>query len=271
MNKNELVKNLKKEIQDIYSKINEFENADQIHLIDIDLALSKVRNLYELLSKLNPQTFYTPENQKEEISTKTKQPENIEVESPVEDQKVEPEVKIEKEPDTTEDKKVYEEKPVVSEPELIIETPGKDEYKEEIEAKAETEADEYIKEKEVHKKTVKEHNGKNTEIIADKFQSKKFIHDDIAMKNSKQDVSSKMQSKPINDINSAIGLNDKFIFIRELFDGDKDHYNETIQILNNFDSYQNAVSFLDENFDWDSEDQNYERLKELVQRKYASK
>ena len=269
MNKNELVKNLKKEIQDIYSKINEFENADQIHLIDIDLALSKVRNLYELLSKLNPQTFYDPENQKEEISTKTKQSENTEIESPIEDKKIEPEVKIEKEPDKSEEKEVIEEKPVVSEPELIIETPKKKEQKEEIEA--ESESDEEIKEKEVPKKTVKEHNGTNPEIIADKFQSKKFIHDDIAMKNSKQDVSSKMQSKPINDINSAIGLNDKFIFIRELFDGDKDRYNETIQILNNFDTYENAVSFLDENFDWDSEDENYERLKELVQRKYASK
>ncbi|PLX11557.1 MAG: hypothetical protein C0597_14855 [Marinilabiliales bacterium] len=107
--------------------------------------------------------------------------------------------------------------------------------------------------------------------MADKFHSKKFVHDDIAKKNVKKDVSSKMQSKPINDINSAIGLNDKFIFIRELFGNDKMHYHETIQILNNFDNYDNAVEFLDENFDWDSDDTNYMRLKELVRRKYAEK
>ena len=34
MNKNDLIKHLKKEIQDIYTKINEFENSDQIHIID---------------------------------------------------------------------------------------------------------------------------------------------------------------------------------------------------------------------------------------------
>ncbi len=41
MNKNELIKNLKKDIQDIYSKINDFEKSDQIHLIDLDLTLFK--------------------------------------------------------------------------------------------------------------------------------------------------------------------------------------------------------------------------------------
>jgi len=61
MNKNELVKNLKKDIQDIYAKVNEFENTEQIHLIDIDLALSKVRNLYDLLSKLNTKAAYDTE------------------------------------------------------------------------------------------------------------------------------------------------------------------------------------------------------------------
>ena len=89
-------------------------------------------------------------------------------------------------------------------------------------------------------------NGNSPEIIADKFQSKKFIHDDISKKNVKKDVSTKLQSKPINDINSAIGLNDKFIFIRELFGNDKEHYHETIQVLNNFDIYENAVNFLNE-------------------------
>jgi hypothetical protein len=80
-----------------------------------------------------------------------------------------------------------------------------------------------------------------------------------------------MQSKPIQDIASAISLNDKFIFIRELFKGDKEQYFETIQLLNNFDTYENAIGFLNENFDWEAEDPNFERLKELVKRKFAAK
>ena len=46
MNKKELIKNLRTDIQDTYSIINRFENTENIHPLDIDLALSKVRNLY---------------------------------------------------------------------------------------------------------------------------------------------------------------------------------------------------------------------------------
>ena len=242
MNKNELVKNLIKDIQDIYSIANRFENPEQIHPIDIDLALSKVRNLYELLLKLNPQAAYTTEYQKEEISTIPKQSaEKIEVTSPQKTSvKKEPEQKIQEETKTE----------TIHEQEFIIETPSK---------------------KEVEKEVVETNqNGNSPEIVADKFQSKKFVHDNIAKKNIKKNVSAKMQSKSINDINSAIGLNDKFIFIRELFGNDKEHYHETIQVLNNFDIYENAVNFLNENFDWDSDDPNFERLKELVRRKYSN-
>jgi hypothetical protein len=260
MNKNELVKNLIKNIQDIYSIANRFENPEQIHPIDIDLALSKVRNLYELLLKLNPQAAYTTEYQKEEISTIPKQStEKIKVTSAQKaSEKNEPEQIKQKETKTE----------TIQEQEIVIETPSK---KEEIPARPAGGIEKNpVQNKEVEKEVVETNqNGSSPEIVADKFQSKKFVHDSIAKKNIKKDVSSKMQSKSINDINSAIGLNDKFIFIRELFGNDKKHYHETIQVLNNFDIYENAVNFLNENFDWDSDDPNFERLKELVRRKYS--
>ena len=250
MNKNELVKTLKKQIQDIYSIINGFENSEQFHLIDIDLALSKVRNLYELIQKLNIEPSYKPEYQEKEILTKTKQV-NKEV-------AFVPEVK----------QVIAEEKPIevveetVKEPELIIEETPQEEKP--VEKKK-------IEEEpiETEKISVKKQNESSPEIVADKFQSKTFVHDNISKKGTKKVVSAKLQSKPINDINSAIGLNDKFIFIRELFGGDKDQYSETIQILNNFDTFENAVDFLEENFGWDAEDPNFDRLKELVRRKYS--
>jgi len=269
MNKNELVKNLIKDIQDIYSIANRFENPEQIHPIDIDLALSKVRNLYELLLKLNPQAAYTTEYQKEEISTIPKQStEKIEVTSAQKaSEKNEPKQIKQKETKTE----------TIQEQEIVIETPSK---KGKISARLSADKagpaggieENSVQNKEVEKEVIEtKQNGSSPEIVANKFQSKKFVHDNIAKKNIKKDVSSKMQSKSINDINSAIGLNDKFIFIRELFGNDKKHYHETIQVLNNFDIYENAVNFLNENFDWDSDDPNYERLKELVRRKYSAK
>ena len=249
MNKNDLVKNLKKEIQDIYSKINEFENSEQIHLIDIDLALSKVRNLYELLSKLNTTSAYNTDNQIKDFSTKTKQVEKekalVEEKPQVQEEVVHKPVELKEEKEVEKETEIEEAK----EPELIIEKPNKPEPKK-------------------NENSVN-HTDFSPEIVADKFHSKKFVHDNISQKNVKKDVSTKMQTKPIKDINSAIGLNDKFIFIRELFGGDKDHYHETIQILNNFDTYENAIGFLNENFEWEDDDSNFERLKELVHRKFA--
>jgi len=245
MNKKELVKNLVKDIQDIYSIANRFENTEQIHPIDIDLALSKVRNLYELLLKLNPQEYYTTEYQKEEILTIPKHATEKET--------------VINEEETIKIKNTKTEK--IQKPELIIEDPSK---KEEVfEQKT-------ISNKEKNKEVLEIKKEENLhEIIADKFHSKKFVHDNIAKKNFKKDVSSKLKSKPIDDISSAIGLNDKFILIRELFGGNKDLYQETIQVLNNFDTFENALDFLKENFAWDSEDPNFERLKELVRRKYS--
>lgn len=240
MNKNEVVKTILKNIQDIYSISGKFENSDELHQIDIDLALSKVRNLYDLLLTIDSKTIHNTQNQDKELLTKPKQPE-AKIEKKSEEIIIEPKI-TESEPKP--------EEIVVQEPELEIEKPKGD-------TQVKNEPEENVK------------NGNSQEIIADKFQSKKFVHDTISGKNPKQDVSTKLQSKPIKDINSAIGINDKFIFIKELFGNDKEHYHETIQVLNNFDTFENALEFLNENFNWDSEDPNYERLKELVRRKYS--
>lgn len=252
MNKKELIKNITSEIQDIYSATNRFEHSEKIHPLDIDLALSKVRNLYDLLLKLDSGSKQYTEIQEKEISTAIKEDEQkaeTEVTKEPNDKPLGAETKAEKE-----EKEIKNDQPKDHEPEFVIESGSKEENNEDGHS-------------EDH-----EHKSKNApEIIADKFHSKKFVHDNISKKNVKKDVSSKMQSKPISDINTAIGLNDKFIFIRELFGNDKNQYHETVQILNNFDTFENAVEFLDENFDWDPDDSNYVRLKELVRRKYASK
>ncbi|MEA3316950.1 MAG: hypothetical protein U9R54_03240, partial [Bacteroidota bacterium] len=105
-------------------------------------------------------------------------------------------------------------------------------------------------------------------IMADKFESKKFRHDNISKNNNKTDLSSKIQTKSIKDINSVIGMNDKFVFIRELFAGDNQQYRDTIQVLNNFDSYENAYNFLSENFNWNLDDANVSKLLEILKRRY---
>ena len=257
MNKSELHKNIIKDIQEIYSFVNRFENPNQVHQIDIDLALSKVRNLYDLLLKLNSQETYTAEYQKEEKSTINKPSEDLNFKRT---QEKTPEIDTKK-TNKPEIEPTYE---FVDEKVPLLFEDKKDSFQEKEVLQTPIKKEE--KQKKITKKADK---GAHSEIVADKFHSKTFMNETISIgKTEKKDVSSKMKSKPISDINSAIGLNDKFVFIRELFKGDKDQYSETIQLLNNFDTFENAIGFLRESFKWDFNDPNVEKLIELARRKY---
>ena len=256
MNRTELQQRIIREIQEIYSFANRFENTNQTHQIDIDLALSKVRNLYDLLLRLNTESNYQSDYQKEEKSTIHKPIVN-ESETSIK------EIVKKNEPQKTDLAAELKNQP---DPIIIIEK------KIEKAQPSEQKTGSIKTEEKPRKENLKQKKGENApEIMADRFQTKTYVHDTISKdKSEKKDVSSKLQSKPIKDINAAIGLNDKFAFIRELFNGDKNQYAETIQVLNNFDSFGNALSFLKENFDWDFEEENATKLIELVRRKYTN-
>jgi len=109
------------------------------------------------------------------------------------------------------------------------------------------------------------------EILADKFAgTRKFMHDRLAENvGGKKDLSSVMKSRPISNIESAIGLNEKFLFIKELFAGNAHRYKETIDILNNASGYDEAITYIRRNFSWDEEDPVVMQLLELVQRRHS--
>ncbi len=108
------------------------------------------------------------------------------------------------------------------------------------------------------------------EVVADKYQnSRTFRHDDLAKKQPQNNLSTRMQSRPINDLAKAIGLNDKFLFIRELFNGDKEKYHEAIQIINEMPTYEEAENYIRERFDWDEEQAEVEKFMDLVRRKFS--
>jgi hypothetical protein len=107
-------------------------------------------------------------------------------------------------------------------------------------------------------------------IIADKFQSKHrpFINENLGKSKSGKDISSKIQSKPISDLRASIGINEKFLFIKELFKGNNEYYNKSIDFLNQAGSLDNAMQYIHENFQWDRESETTTKFLELVQRKF---
>jgi hypothetical protein len=81
----------------------------------------------------------------------------------------------------------------------------------------------------------------------------------------------KTLSERIENLKTAISINEKFMFINELFDGNLREYNETIETLNGFKNLDQTADFLDlmrkKNF-WNTGSTAFKKLKELVERRF---
>lgn len=73
---------------------------------------------------------------------------------------------------------------------------------------------------------------------------------------------------PVNDVRKAIGLNDRFLFIRELFAGNVDEMNTTIDIINAHTSYEQAYSYLSGHYGWDETRPEVESFYRIVKRRF---
>ncbi|MBD1393162.1 hypothetical protein [Mucilaginibacter glaciei] len=78
---------------------------------------------------------------------------------------------------------------------------------------------------------------------------------------------------PIADMKAAISLNDKMLFIKELFNGYPLSYSEAIEIVNRFKSFEEADRFLRTNYvtknNWEAKTIAFEKFYALLKRRYA--
>lgn len=84
-------------------------------------------------------------------------------------------------------------------------------------------------------------------------------------------LAAKLQQNPIHDLRSGIGINDKFLFVNELFGGSMEKYNKSIDNLNDLKTLNGAMIYLNElkiELQWNSSNEAYQKLKELVTRKF---
>jgi len=102
-------------------------------------------------------------------------------------------------------------------------------------------------------------------ILAEKFVAGKSIND-LLQEKSKTD--SKFPPMPLSSLAAGIGTNERFLFTRELFNGDMERFNETIHTLDGMQSIQEATGFLRESFSWDKNETSL-RFIELIRRRFA--
>lgn len=80
------------------------------------------------------------------------------------------------------------------------------------------------------------------------------------------------QSERVLDLKTAVSLNDKLLFIKDLFNGYSLAYSEAIELLNRFDNFAEADVFLQTNYaiknNWVSKPQTVEKLYAILRKKF---
>ena len=94
---------------------------------------------------------------------------------------------------------------------------------------------------------------------------------DLLEKTEDNSLVARLQRKPVSDLISAIGINDKFLFLNELFGGSMEKYNKSIRSLNSFSTLLGAKTYMSElqiEFQWDCSSDAYKKLADLVERRF---
>ncbi|MBO5962689.1 MAG: hypothetical protein J6Q01_06085 [Alistipes sp.] len=76
------------------------------------------------------------------------------------------------------------------------------------------------------------------------------------------------ESAPVASLRETIGLADKFMLIRELFDGEAEAYDKAIEVLDKQPSFDDCIIYIAENYTWSPNSAATKFLMELLQRKY---
>ena len=94
---------------------------------------------------------------------------------------------------------------------------------------------------------------------------------DMLEQSEDKSLDARLQRKPVSDLITAIGINDKFLFLNELFGGSMEKYNKSIRSLNSFSTLLGAKTYMSElqiEFQWDCTSEAYKKLNDLVERRF---
>ncbi|MGN6180749.1 MAG: hypothetical protein ACTHNW_16320 [Mucilaginibacter sp.] len=82
-----------------------------------------------------------------------------------------------------------------------------------------------------------------------------------------------LNTQPISDLKAAINLNDKLLYVKDLFNGYSLAYSEAIEILNRFSSFDEADLFLKKNYvaknNWEGKPETTAKFYEILKRRYV--
>ncbi|MDH5399842.1 MAG: hypothetical protein OEX02_16945 [Cyclobacteriaceae bacterium] len=109
--------------------------------------------------------------------------------------------------------------------------------------------------------------GAESKSIPDKENQIKTLNDAFSDE-KRQTIADMHQRQKIESIKKSLTLNQKFMFINNLFEGNAQHFEETIDQLENFTSKQEALSFISRHFQWNIDQEETIEFMELVDKRF---
>ncbi len=303
MNKEALLNIILSDINEVETLLKSFQGSEEIPEAFIDLTERKLNHLVEefsLLKSINNTAPVKPNIKQEKtqepepkIEVETNQPSNIPTQEPI---IIEAQQEVIEEKETIEEKVIPQEKTETFRPTIEVEKPIS-EIKEEkvisepakvVESTTESESiqvneTEVLKETpveskqeiietpkpttniQIEKKEIKEESSKT---LGETLVSEKKSVNDIISNNKESKIQQTLIGKPIQDLTKSLGLNDRFMFQRELFEGNADIMKQTLLQLNEMPDFNSAQAFISSNFSWDQEQEATQAFFNYVKRKF---
>jgi len=103
--------------------------------------------------------------------------------------------------------------------------------------------------------------------LGDSFLKEKSVNDLMSDDFSKLEY--KLSNRPVSSIQSAIGINDRFQYIRELFEGSTDNFVKTVADLDSMNNIKDAVNYLQSNFKWKKNETSL-KFVNLIKRRFPN-
>lgn len=262
------VVNTEKEIGKLIAELS--SNIQNFSRIDIDLTLEKLRKLYDMILQLKDADIAVVVEKQEEKAV----PAKAEVENDVEEKAPQ---QIKKEKEEAEESSFETEKEVIQEKEII--KPKVEESAASVLFEVETEKEVKPEDTEKPKKEESVPAGVTMDLfgetVADKVApgNDKTIAESISENMKEKSVADVINKTPVDDLKAAIGINEKFFFINELFDGNMKDYNEAIDKLNGFENKDEALGHfgeLKERCGWNIDNEAVGQLMELIGRRFGN-
>jgi hypothetical protein len=93
------------------------------------------------------------------------------------------------------------------------------------------------------------------------------------LKQGKTELVEVLKETPVKDLRKAIGINDRFLFINDLFRGDEAMYERSIKTINSFNIYAEAEYWINREMKvklgWDNNHHTVQHFDQLVKRRFS--